>query len=169
MAHTIKVTWKPYSQSSFCKSIPVCICRLSCGHQETISQPMLRYIAHALSFESAEILRTTGSPKARNEIPNPRRMDSIKARERGRRKLSRGRLGADVGRGPDDGTQHHGRGRDEHGNGEHFNPVFITNILLSSDVVTGLRPSLISLRDLLGVSLAQVGLVPIAFPPFPPT
>src|SRR5215211_2910538 len=39
-------------------------------------------------------------------------------------KLSRGRLGADVGGGPDDGTQHHGRGRDEYGNGEHFNPSF---------------------------------------------
>ena len=43
---------------------------------------MLRYIAHALSLESAEILRTTGSLKTRNEIPNPRTMDSIKARRR---------------------------------------------------------------------------------------
>jgi hypothetical protein len=46
---------------------------------------------------------------------------------------------------------------------------FIANVLLSPDVVTGLRPSLVSLRDLLSVWLAQEGLVQIAFPPFPPT
>jgi hypothetical protein len=33
---------------------------------------MLRYINHALSFQSAETLRTTGSPKRRNETPNPK-------------------------------------------------------------------------------------------------
>src|SRR3712207_4488151 len=33
---------------------------------------MLRYINHALSFQSAETLRTTGSPKRSNETPNPK-------------------------------------------------------------------------------------------------
>ena len=33
---------------------------------------MLRYINHALSFQSAETLRTIGSPKRRNETPNPK-------------------------------------------------------------------------------------------------
>src|SRR5829696_1021131 len=40
------------------------------------------------------------------------------------RKLSRSGLGADLGGGPDDGTQHHGRSRDEYGNGQHFHPSF---------------------------------------------
>ena len=66
-------------------------------------------------------------------------------------------------RGPDEGTQHHGRSRNEYGNGQH------SHVLLSPDVVTCLRPSLVSLRDLLSVSLAQEGLVQIAFPSFPPT
>ena len=85
------------------------------------------------------------------------------------RKLSAGGLGADLGGGPDDGTQHYGRSRDEYGNGQHFHQVFITNVLLWPDVVRGLRPSLVSLRDLHSVSLAQKGLVRIAFPPFPST
>jgi hypothetical protein len=42
------------------------------GHQEISNQPMERYINQALSFESAETLRTTGSPKRRNETPNPK-------------------------------------------------------------------------------------------------
>src|SRR5919107_1661292 len=33
---------------------------------------MERYIAHALSLDSLATLRTRGSPKARNEIPNPK-------------------------------------------------------------------------------------------------
>jgi hypothetical protein len=36
-------------------------------------------MAHALAFESAETLRTVGSPKSTNEIPNPNRTDSMRA------------------------------------------------------------------------------------------
>jgi hypothetical protein len=48
-----------------------------CGHQEIINQAMERYIAHALVFESGEMLRMMGSPKSRNETPNPRNMACI--------------------------------------------------------------------------------------------
>jgi hypothetical protein len=41
---------------------------------------MLRYIAHALVFESGEILRITGNPKIRNEMPNPRNTACITSR-----------------------------------------------------------------------------------------
>ena len=51
-----------------------------CGHQETINQPMLRYIAHALVFESGEILRIIGSPNITNETPNPRNRDCTTSR-----------------------------------------------------------------------------------------
>jgi hypothetical protein len=36
---------------------------------------MERYINHALSLESAETSRTKGSPKRRNETPNPKVKD----------------------------------------------------------------------------------------------
>jgi hypothetical protein len=39
------------------------------------AQPMERYIDHALTLESAETLRPTGSPKRRNETPNPKVKD----------------------------------------------------------------------------------------------
>jgi len=48
-----------------------------CGHQEIINQAMERYIAHALVFESGEMLRMMGRPKSRNEMPNPRNMACI--------------------------------------------------------------------------------------------
>src|SRR5215203_4342277 len=50
------------------------------------------------------------------------RLEGSEEEEEG--KLSRGGLGADLGGGPDDGTQHHGRSRDEYGNGQHFHPRF---------------------------------------------
>jgi hypothetical protein len=46
-----------------------------------MSQPIDRYIAHALALESGETARTTGNPKSRNEIPNPRSTDSMRARK----------------------------------------------------------------------------------------
>ena len=68
-----RVTWKPYSiYKSLCMLSPLLMCRLPWGHQETKAQPVPKYISHALSLESAETLRTRGSPKTRNETPNPR-------------------------------------------------------------------------------------------------
>src|SRR5919199_1463290 len=55
---------------------------------------MLRYIAHALVFESGEILRITGNPKIRNEMPNPRNTACITSR------ASRKGIWAAVGAGP---------------------------------------------------------------------
>jgi len=52
--------------------ISIAHCRLPWGHQETKAQPRPQYINHALSFESADTLRTRGSPKIRNETPNPK-------------------------------------------------------------------------------------------------
>ncbi len=46
-----------------------------------MSQPMPRYIAHALAFESAETLSAVGIPKSRNEMPRPNRTDSMRARK----------------------------------------------------------------------------------------
>lgn len=50
---------------------PLLMCRLPCDHQETKAQPIPRYISHALSFNLGATWRTTGSPKIRNETPNP--------------------------------------------------------------------------------------------------
>lgn len=73
MVASIGATWKPYSMyKSPCTSSPLCWCRWPWGHQEINNQPMERYINQALSFGSAETLRTTGSPKRRNETPNPK-------------------------------------------------------------------------------------------------
>jgi hypothetical protein len=41
---------------------------------------MQRYIAHALSLEPLAALRTSGSPKARKEIPSPKARASIAKR-----------------------------------------------------------------------------------------
>jgi len=38
-------------------------------------------MAHARAFESGETRRITGSPKSRNEIPNPKSTDSMRARK----------------------------------------------------------------------------------------
>src|SRR5215217_3822517 len=48
-----------------------------------------------------------------------------------------------------------------------FIQVFITNVLLSPDVMTDLRPSLVSLRDPLGVSLARFSSFPVDFSHLP--
>src|SRR5215212_2513721 len=74
-----RVTWKPYSMyKSLCMLSPLLICRFPGGHQETKAQPRPKYISHALSRESAETLRTRGSPKIRNETPNPKARASKK-------------------------------------------------------------------------------------------
>src|SRR5919112_892359 len=110
---------------------------------------MLRYIAHALNFKSAEILRITGSPKARNAIPNPRRMDSINARRRKKGSWEPVGSGPILAGGQMTGPNIMAGAATSKVTANTFIHVFITNILLSSDVVTSLRPSLISLRDLL--------------------
>src|SRR5215208_6039921 len=124
---------------------------------------MLRYIAHALNFESAEILRTTGSPKARNEIPNPRRMDSISARRRKKGSWEPVGSGPTSAGGQMTGPNIMAGAATSTVTANTFIQVFITNVLLSPDVVTGLRPSLVSLRDLLSVSLARFSSFPVDF------
>jgi hypothetical protein len=41
---------------------------------------MERYIAHALTFESGEMLRMMGSPKKRNATPKPKNTACITSR-----------------------------------------------------------------------------------------
>jgi hypothetical protein len=47
-----------------------------------MSHPIERYIAHALSLEPDEILRTTGIPNSRKETPKPNVMASKMARNK---------------------------------------------------------------------------------------
>ncbi len=55
-----------------CRSIPLCRCRSSWGHQETKNQSTERYIAHALSLEPLASRRIAGKPNRRKEIPSPK-------------------------------------------------------------------------------------------------
>lgn len=82
MALIIRVKWKAYSMNSNpCMFLPMW--RLSWGRQETMSQPMVRYIAQALSFESEDTRRTTGSPKSRNRTTFTRQAANLwKVKER---------------------------------------------------------------------------------------
>src|SRR5215216_7308782 len=65
-----------------------------------------------------------GQPEGQERDPQPEKDGLHQGEEEEEGKLSRGRLGADVGGGPDDGTQYHGRSRNEYGNGQHFHPTF---------------------------------------------
>lgn len=62
----------PVGVAQFVVRVRLCWCRWPWGHQETNNQPMERYIDQALSFHPAETLRTTGQPKTRKDIPNPK-------------------------------------------------------------------------------------------------
>ena len=147
--------------------MPVWMCKLSWGHQETRNQPTARYAAHVLHDEPPKARFNGANPKSKKETPSPNVSASRAARKRKNGNCPLTGSGADLGGGPDDGTQHHGRSRDEYGNGQHFHQVFITNVLLWPDVVRGLRPSLVSLRDLHSVSLAQEGVSANRFSSFP--
>jgi len=66
------VTWKPYSKyNNFWRSIPICLCRLSCGHHEIKSHISERYDAIKSPFPSDRIFLSNGNATKRNEIPRP--------------------------------------------------------------------------------------------------
>ena len=70
---SIRVAWKPYSlYKSPCISSPLC---WSPGDHEATRRPTTsrwKGTSTTPELESAETLRTTDSPKRRNETPNPK-------------------------------------------------------------------------------------------------
>ena len=110
-----------------------------------------------------------GQPEGQERDPQPEKDGLHQREEKEEGQLGAGGLGAEIGGGQMTGPNIMAGAATSMVTANALIQVFITSVLLSPDVVRGLRPSLISLRDLLGVSLAQEGLVQIAFPPFPLT
>src|SRR5215213_6642895 len=128
-----------------CKSVPVWMCILSWGHQETRNQPTARYATHVLHDEP---------PRARFNGANPKsKKGNCPAVGLGPSSAGGQMTGPNIMAGAATSTV----------TANTFIQGFITDVLLSPDVVTSWRPSLVSLRDFLSGSLAQEGLVQIAF------
>src|SRR5215216_3161591 len=98
---------------------------------------MLRYINHALSFQSAETLRTMGSPKRRNPQPEGERSNYLEDYEEG--ELRGSGLGKErwIGGRPENGTHHHSSDRGGEGNDHHFDPGTPPGISCSPSYLRG--------------------------------
>src|SRR5918994_5161233 len=107
-----------------------------------------------------------GQPEGQERDPQPEKDRLHQREEKEEGQLGAGGLGAEIGEGQMTGPNSMAGAATSTVTANTFIHVFITNILLSPDMVTGLRPSLGSLGHLLSVSLAQEWLVQITFPPF---
>src|SRR5215213_4649434 len=63
-------------------SLPLWMCMLSWGHQETRNHPMARYAAHVLQLEPPKARLNGANPKSKNEMPSPNVSASKTARKR---------------------------------------------------------------------------------------